>query len=173
MAERGCPCRYVQTSQSRLRRDSSPFIRRAFRRPMVAPYVAYFSVMKIGKVTIPPSRLRRATSLHKGGFPPRRGFSQSAQGADSPYIINMTGILQIRHVKIQILLRPGLSAQTLPFASMHIHLFCNFRKNATKFSDIFATHFVIIYKFQVPPEIFSTLSEKAYFLAFLPRRCKI
>ena len=28
---------YVQTSQSRLRRDSSPFIRRAFGRPMVAP----------------------------------------------------------------------------------------------------------------------------------------
>lgn len=63
---------------------------------------------------------------------------------------------------------PRFECPNASFASMHIHLFCNFRKNATKFSDIFATHFVIIYKFQVPPppRFFSTLSEKAYFLAF-------
>lgn len=70
---------------------------------------------------------------------------------------------------------PRFEYPNVSFAPMHIHLFCNFCKNATKFSDICVTHFVIIYKFQVPPprDFLALCQKKHISLHFLPRRCKI
>ena len=152
--------------------------------------------------TIPPSRLRRATSLYtreafrcggdgrtessaptrldaiKGSLSAAAGIAPPVACGDSPLLVEGAferTTLHNQHdrnlanltCKMQILLRPGLSAQTLPLLPCASIYFAISAKMQQDF-QIFASRISLLYtNFKYPPpEIFSTLLEKAYFLAF-------
>ena len=129
--------------------------------------------------TTPPSfASQMPPPLTQGRLSAAAGISPPVACGDSPLLVEGAferTTLHNQHdrnlanstCKIQILLRPGLSAQTLPLLPCTSIYFAISAKMQQNF-QIFSPRISLLYtNFKYPPpRFFSTLSEKAYFLAF-------